>query len=392
MVSIKIIAIIAILVVVGASLIYITTREEVLLSPEEAGVAPQKVPGVAPQVTGEACKTIVNNGENKINIVFFAQLNQVQNYIDTLLSAEPFKKNAGSFNFFLIDSYTPQCEIYKDIAVLCASEELTKKAASCPNDYIIVIKDEDPKIRNSALGNTISLNSQSSLSVIQHELGHALANLADEYSPAKIPANSKNCQQSCEMFKSLTSDCFSGCSGEGYSRSIETGIMKSLKANSFGVFDESLIEEQIKKQASQSSPITGKAITGKAIAEPNVECAGQKYYLIKGDRTPGDIKILSRTIEGGCVGNNGAGPFNYSIIKQDDTIVKEGEFNADVVFTDGQAKDEQIIDGETFDYEGPFFLKIPIIENTKEIKISTPTQEISIMLGANQSITCMASP
>jgi len=386
MVSIKIIAIIAILVVVGASLIYITTREEVLLSPEEAGVAPQKVPGVAPQVTGEACKTIVNNGENKINIVFFAQLNQVQNYIDTLLSAEPFKKNAGSFNFFLIDTYTPQCEIYKDIAVLCASEELTKKAASCPNDYIIVIKDEDPKIRNSALGNTISLNSQSSLSVIQHELGHALANLADEYSPAKIPANSKNCQQSCEMFKSLTNNCFSGCSGEGYSRSIETGLMKSLSAKSFGVFDESLIEEQIKKQASQSS-----LITGKAIAETNVECAGQRYYLIKGDRTPGDIKIVSRTIEDGCVGNNGAGPFNYSVIKQDDTIVKEGEFNADVVFTDAQAKDEQIINGGTLEYEGPFFLKIPIIENTKEIRISTPTQDISILLNG-KNITCMASP
>lgn len=384
MVSIKIIAIIAILVVVGASLIYIITREEVLLSPEEAGVAPK--------VTGELCKTIVNNGENKINIVFFAQINQVQNYIDTLLSAEPFKRNAKSFNFYFIDSFTPQCEIYKGIAILCSSEELIKKAALCPNDYIIVIKDEDPKIRNSALGNTISLNSQSSYSVIQHELGHALANLADEYSPAKIPANSKNCQQSCEIFKHLTNNCFSECSGKGYYRSIETGIMKSLKASSFGVFDESLIEEKIKEQSSQSSPITGKAITGKAIAEPNVECANQKYYLIKGARTPGDIKILSRTIEEGCVGNNGAGPFNYSIIRQDDIIVKEGEFNADVVFTDGQAKDEQIINGRTLEYEGLFFLKMPIIENTKEIKISTQTQEISILLGGNESITCLASP
>lgn len=315
----------------------------------------------------EACKTLMYNGENKINILFFSSKEQAEKYSDYFLTINPFSQNKDAFNFYYINSYSPACELYSGVALLCYSKELIKKSSSCPNDYIIVIKNMNSDIRSSSYMNILSINSNLPLSVLPHEFGHAFAVLAEEYTPATIPRGSKNCVASCDKF-SNSDGCFQGCSKENYYRSIENGIMRTLYTDNYGAFDEKLISEKIKNS---NSKITGSAILTKA------DCSNKNYYLIEGIYSEGKINILKKTIEWGCVGTNGDGFFEYKLILEDNSISTDGNFNPELIFTDGQSENQNIISGQTYDSNKPFYLKIPLTENSKSLQISKDNQIIS---------------
>ena len=313
----------------------------------------------------EKCNTLAYNGKDKINLVFFSSEEQAKKYSDFLLTIPPFNKN--QFNFYYIDSYKPECELYKDIAILCYSKELIKKASSCPNDYIIVLEEKPKNIRSSAYMNVMSLNSNHQLTVFPHEFGHALANFADEYTPAKLPKSSQNCVADCKSFDEFSEECFQGCSKSNYYRSVDNGIMRTLNSNTYGKFDELLIQEKINKNTNK---LTGLAIDSKT------DCSKEKYYLIEGNLNNDEITILEKSIEQGCSGENGAGNFDYNLILEDSTNYN-GEFNPELIFTDAQEETQEYIKGEIFDSNINFLLKIPFIENSKTLEINKDDQLIS---------------
>jgi len=335
-------------IIFGAIILIVVFNNNTNLSPDE----------IQKQLTN--CKLLEYNGKDKTNIVFFSDAKNSREYTDYLLNQEPYASNKKQLNFYYINDYTPKCEIYKGIAILCYSKELIKKISSCPADLIVVLKDEKPEIRSSAYMNVLSLNLNSPKTVFLHELGHAFANLADEYIPSKMPSKAKNCQKSCDNFQGLNEGCFNGCSNEGYSRSIENGIMRTLNTAEYGEFDKALILEKLKK--SSDSKITSFAIKN------IINCSEQQYVLIEGNYSKGKITINNKNIETGCLGTNGIGDFEYKLnLKSGEELTEN--FNPELIFTDTQKIEQQQINGEALEYQGDFFLKIPLIENSRSLEI-----------------------
>ena len=73
---------------------------------------------LAPQQTElEDCKTLVYNGPEKINMLFFSTEENAEKYTDFLLTTEPFDKNEDLFNFFYIHPKTP---LFRNSLNICA--------------------------------------------------------------------------------------------------------------------------------------------------------------------------------------------------------------------------------------------------------------------------------
>ena len=280
--TLTIVILVALILILIPILIFVSIKFSVKTSPKPLSL--------------ESCKSLTINGKDKTNILFFSSKDDGEKYRNFLLSTSPYDKYKESFNFYYIDSYNPECEIYKEIAVLCNGKDMIKKSASCPNDFIFVIKDiEDGSIRSSTFNNIVSINSQHPLTVMTHEFGHAFANLADEYIPATIPAGSKNCVESCELFPENIDGCYQGCSDNSHFRSIENGLMRTLSNNDYGKLNEDLILEIINRNNPQTSG------TGSAIEFPeSLECTSQNYYLIEGQVKDGTLTISSVSKEYGA--------------------------------------------------------------------------------------------
>lgn len=317
----------------------------------------------------EGCKTLEFNGEGKTNIVFFSSEEDASRYIDAFYEVEPFKSNKREFNFYLVDSYSPECEIYKDVALLCYSRVLIRKAASCPNDFIVVVKNMDSKIRSSNYMNVMSLNSNHPANVFIHEFGHSFANLAEEYVPGKIPRNSKNCASDCEKFDGDKDGCYEGCSKDSYFRSIENGIMRTLSSSNFGIFNRGLIIEKMNKEH-------GTVFSG-FVVEEGRDCSKEKFYLIEGifNSQANKIDVKERAVESGCIGDNGAGSFKYNLVLKDDSVFRSEEFNPEFIFTDAPLGEG--IDGEVFESDRSFMLKVPIVDQSKSLEIVRDNNVIS---------------
>src|SRR3989344_4692017 len=67
----------------------------------------------SPERITEGCKTFKINNNRGINIVFFATKEQTQKYYDSLEKIKPFDKEIEKFNFYFIDDYDADCEIYQ---------------------------------------------------------------------------------------------------------------------------------------------------------------------------------------------------------------------------------------------------------------------------------------
>lgn len=314
----------------------------------------------------EECKTLRHYDEGNINLVFFSSKEQAEIYSEELLNTNPMKDYKKKFNIYYIDSYKPECELYKGKAILCYNREIIKKASSCPNDFITVIQKENQKIRSSAYMNVMSINSRNSLNVISHEFGHVLADLADEYTPAVLPSNSKNCVKDCEDFD-LKDGCYKGCSKEDHYRSIDSGIMRTLNSNFFGVFNEKIIKDKISQSIeNQKSKITGHTIEG-------LDCFNEEYVLIEGKYSENKIEINEKSVEKGCIeGGLGSGSFG-SVLVFEDGSTKKSDFNPNYIFTD--AEGDILIDGGVFESEKEFYLKIPL-RKTKTLEIEKQNQTL----------------
>ena len=301
----------------------------------------------------EDCKTIVNNGEGRINIVIFADNEIANGYAEKFLSYEPMKANAGAFNFFYIDSYKPDCEIYQGIAMLCRSKEMIKKASSCPNDYILAIETHSSDIRSSAFLNIMSINKALPPTVILHEFGHVFAGLGEEYTPAILPNSAKNCARNVEtkeedcnrQFGSNVgvdrNGCYDGCSLNNYYRSIDNGVMRTLSSSDYGLFNNKIMLQRLTESTASAgitiNPVP--SVTGGVVnplGEPNINCSSEEYYLLEGVSNSIDNITFNpnASVEQGCAGNNGYGEIEYNIT-QNGTSIVGGSFNPTYIFTDG---------------------------------------------------------
>ncbi len=320
----------------------------------------------------EKCEVLEENNENGIDVVFFGEDKETAlDYINYFFNVNPFNRYRDRFNFYYVAGYYPLCEIYKDVAILCYSRELVKKAGSCPNDYIVVLNDEEgDDMRSSSYMNVMSLNAKHPKSVLIHEFGHAFVNLAEEYVPAKIPRNSAgNCVADCGEFEGKNDGCYQGCSLGEYSRSVENGIMRTLRTDNYGKFNEWVVVSKIEKLTSSAN-----GITGKAVGDVSRGCASQGYLLIEGEVVDGEIEISGKEFVAGCYGENGGGGYSAEISLEDGTIVNIGEgFNPGDIFTDEPDADElpaksdegevmmsSTMSGDTFDNSAPIYTDAPV--------------------------------
>jgi len=298
-----------------------------------------------------SCKTLKYSGQDKTNLLFIGGEQVVKSYSSYLFSKEPFSRNQDNFNIYYLDNYDTKddCNLYKDVAVLCYSKKLLNTMASCPHDFTIVLTDQDPEIRSSAYRNIASLNQNHPKTVILHELGHILANFAEEYViPSPPSLNSRNCAKKCESFI-INNGCFAECSDEGHYRSIETGVMRSLATEDYGVFNDNLLQEKI--TGFQKKQFT---FAGKAIAEEKT-CAGQTHHLITLKENQGILEVLDKQKTIGCAEGNIEGQLKYEVITTDGAEIT-GFFNEGLLFTDVQ--EAETIKGETFTNNDSFFLSI----------------------------------
>jgi len=331
----------------------------------------------------ESCKTLQFNGRDKINLVFFSPEETTREYSDFMFGFSPYDEHRDDFNVFFIDDYEPECEIYKDVATFCPSRELSEKATSCPNDYIIVIdEDKNADIRSSSYKNVLSVNKKTVWEVLLHEFGHAQGNLAEEYVTGKNPSRgSKNCVAECEEFNGETDGCFEGCSGADFKRSVNEGFMRTLSSDTFGVFDANLLEARILEAVPREGGITGNVVAGE------FNCEEERYYSVRLNVAGEVIEVVDKSVKTGCGGTNGFGDSSYSVLDEQGNIIETGKFNLQV-FTDGEVGGE--FGGETFDYSGEFDLNLPLDSSSDSLVIEHDGRTSEFSLGGQGGNACLS--
>ncbi len=306
------------------------------------------------------CRSLVYNGEDRIDLLFLASEEDTKRFSDTILKTPPFSEYKSYFNIFFIphSDYEPTCDDYKGIAILCDTKANLEVARRCPNDYIIVVKDYPSNIRSSALSNVISINKNHEDSVIIHELGHAFGNLAEEYTPANLPRGSKNCVSSCDKFTSPTDSCDLECSKTNFYRSVHAGVMRTLITSDYGQYNIDLLKKLLEK----NKPLEP-AITGNIVSE-YTGCENKQAVEITINKESSTAE-LSKEIIRGCVQNNAG----------DGELCANGLCQPVTAFTDGQGTDT--ITGEQF---------TPTKSNLY-LEITTPEQTATIILDGNEIAT-----
>ncbi|MEK6846564.1 MAG: M64 family metallopeptidase [Nanoarchaeota archaeon] len=276
------------------------------------------------------CRSLVYNGEDRIDLLFLASEEDTKRFSDTILNTPPYDENKDYFNVFFIppSDYTPTCEDYKGIAILCSTKENLEAARRCPNDYIIIVKDYPTNIRSSAFSNVVSINKNHENSVIIHEFGHAFGNLAEEYVPANLPRGAKNCVSSCDKFNAPTDSCDLECSKTNFFRSIRAGVMRTLTTSDYGQYNIHLLKKLLEKN-SPSEP----AITGNQISE-YAGCENEQVVIVEGTQsTDGSISLDKPTkiLQGCSPDNSGAG------VETITTASGQESYSVTTMFTDVQS-------------------------------------------------------
>lgn len=317
----------------------------------------------------ENCKTINYNGPGRINILFFAQKQDAQKYTDFFLGVEPFSENEKAFNFFYIDDYKPDCQLYKDIAIVCHSNELIQQASICPHDVIIVLDEKDRQIRSSAYLNVLSINSNHLLNVLIHEFGHWVANLAEEYiNDQKPPRGSKNCVNECSEFEGAEDGCFEGCSLGSLQRSVNNGVMRTLNSADYGRFNIAVIQDAISEIVDFPNK---KGITGQAVDDFVNPCQNQEFILF-------DADTGKKAVYKGCAaGTAGKGDYTYRVFNAEGELIFSDEFNADF-FSDVQDEQAQAITGVSASYQEVGELLLTIPKQGDSIEVLNPDGETII--------------
>ncbi len=321
----------------------------------------QKSPTFSPNNSNSVCTEIEYNNPNAINLLYVTDKQIAQEYSDYFFSTSPFKENKESFNVYALENYQPTCKRYKGIALFCYSRDLINEASKCPNDYIIVPKEEQASIRSSSYDRVISLNTNHESSVLLHEFGHSFASLSEEYAPSNLPSDSPNCKISCEQFQN---SCFEGCSKSNYKRSIENGVMRTLSSSDYGEFNKNLITNLIQKRFS--------TITSNVISEK--ESCNDHIYLIELTPSEDSLTISSIALTEGCISNQN-GDYSYQTETSSGEIISRASFSPTEIYTDAPGVNLDL-EGETFTSDEPIYLTVPATNLDSTITIQNEQEQI----------------
>lgn len=318
----------------------------------------------------DICKQIEYNGDDRIDLLFISSEADARHYTDYLFTVEPFKSYRESFNVRFLEAEA-QCEYYKDIAILCYNNQVLNLAKKCEHDYVIVIKEDTRNIRSSAYGKIISLNKVHQDSVLIHELGHALGNLAEEYNGAKIPSGSKNCVSSCNQFNGEIDSCEQECSTSTHYRSIPSGVMRTLATDNYGIYNIDLITQLLEKNKPRDSVITGNQIQ----EENNCNIQAQEVEVYQSE-TGLEVRT-DNVLENICIPDKGLSG----------SLCVDGICNINLFFTDAQELNEETLHGETFTPENP--LKVYVKKNIENplVDIIFDNQVIKTINTAEAGVT-----
>ncbi|MFH1290738.1 MAG: hypothetical protein ABIH92_05000 [Nanoarchaeota archaeon] len=295
-----------------------------------------------PSATLSECTTHVDNGPDSIKIVFISDEETTQEYLNYLLSIEPFDEKKDKFSFFSINE-EGSCKLYRSIALLCNDGNTKKIAAACDHDYVVTVNDKQSKsIRSSSIGKFVSVNRKQAFSVLVHELSHSIFNFAEEYKSAENanpPRGSVNCQDSPEGFEEFEGGydgTYKECTNSELYRSHENSIMRTLQSNTLGLFNQNRAGEEIERQTSKKiSPITGFA------TQEDSSCLNQEYILVEGKRLEdGTIEITSTEKAIGCAGSpDEFGVLDYTVTSDSNEIILSGKSLPEVIFTTDDSED-----------------------------------------------------
>jgi len=318
------------------------------------------------EIDEEICKTLSFKNDNSINIVFLSSEEEALKYKDFFLKTEPFSEYKNNFNFYLYE-IDPECETYKGIALYCANKKNILYASNCPNDLTIAIpKEADYNLRSSADGTFSSINPSHPLTVLTHEIGHALGNLAEEYFPASLARGSKNCKTKCEKFEGKEDSCNLGCSKENYLRSINNGVMRTLQNNNYGNYNKLLLKKIIEREG---SPITGEAIKETGDVK-------NSFYLFKITNN-GKISSVKKYPGHASTKDFNVGTDGYKIFSKETEIFSKSSNNRQI-FTDGILNNELELTGEIYTPDS-YYLTIPETDPQNSLKIITDGQVTDTM-------------
>ncbi|MBT3416551.1 hypothetical protein HON86_01460 [Candidatus Woesearchaeota archaeon] len=220
------------------------------------------------------CVEMKNDGNyaESIDIVFladnFENLDKFRKISDEMVKSffetTPYDEYKDRFNFFRIEKLDNDynCDYnYGGDAIVCKPGNIKRAAASCPNDYPIVLVDVSgiqklfQHLRSSAWMGTASLNSDDDPLVFTHEFAHLFADFADEYEfEGDVDWSAPNCDSdlsSCSKFDIVDDhECILGCVNRDHARSIHTGIMRDYwKSKVYGNYNEAILREIIEEDS-----------------------------------------------------------------------------------------------------------------------------------------------
>lgn len=316
------------------------------------------------ETTSELCQTVQYNGEDRIDLLFISEKEDAEHYAQVMFDTEPYKSYQDYFNIYVLEE-EPECESYKGIAIQCNTRQTQALAKQCPHDYIAVVKEEPLNIRSSAYGDVMSINSAHQDSVLIHELGHLLWNLAEEYVGAKIPLGSENCKYSCDGFndRPVTIDaCEQECSTSTHYRSIKEGVMRTLKSSNYGQYNIYLITELLERNSPKDTTITANQIA----EQQNCD---DKIMAVEFSQSESGAEVNTNNIlQTGCAKDKGLAG----------NLCIENVCYLDTLFTDAQdIATQETLEGENYDKpESPLLFYIEQNPSQSQVDVTLNNQLI----------------
>jgi len=185
---------------------------------------------------------------------------KVNEYIKELLTFEPFKARAASFNFHYVDATQNfNCLGHPNFYYCLGPVTGAVNTAGVPWDNIyIIVNSQD--YRGAAYYDGIAygtIGGSGSL-IYVHELGHSFGILADEYLASNSYEKSdKNCYPGTPPNPAWagivqTSDYYQGCNYSNWYRSSDNSIMKTLEARYFNPISQKYINDEINRHLGSS--------------------------------------------------------------------------------------------------------------------------------------------
>ena len=239
-----------IILILIASIIFVSLRKDVQKSPDSD------------------CITILKN-PNSFDVVFLSYkhpsnedfIKSVNNYVygaNGFASIEPFKSHLDRLSFYAVYTDSVQCDLEQG-TLICDDYTSKKVASKCPNDYVFILSDRNNfvdaliPIRSSAYLNIGSINTADNELVVMHEFAHLFGKLVDEYVDdvsykGFTLKNSPNCDdKDCGKWKDFpNTKCLKGCALSTFYRSQDFTIMRNyFKSKEFGAYNEWLLNKSL---------------------------------------------------------------------------------------------------------------------------------------------------